>query len=68
MKRIEVGKQKPNFIGCWDIENKKLCNEIVSFFENNKDLSKEGITTLGKSYTKLSKTDRYLKNPYNQKN
>ena len=23
MKRIEVGKQKPNFIGCWDIENKK---------------------------------------------
>ena len=32
MKRIEVGKQKPNFIGCWDIENKKLCNEIVSFF------------------------------------
>ena len=29
MKRIEVGTQKPNFIGCWDIENKKLCNEIV---------------------------------------
>ena len=30
MKRIEVGDLKPNFIGCWDIENKKLCNEIVS--------------------------------------
>ena len=49
MKRIEVGTQKPNFIGCWDIENKKLCNEIVSFFENNKELSKEGTTTLGKN-------------------
>ena len=49
MKRIEVGTQKPNFIGCWDIENKKLCNEIVSFFENNNELSKEGTTTLGKN-------------------
>ena len=49
MKRIEVGTQKPNFIGCWDIEDKKLCNEIVSFFESNKELSKEGTTTLGKN-------------------
>ena len=55
MKRIEVGTQKPNFIGCWDIENKELCNEIVSFFENNKELSKEGTTTLGKN-TKAKKT------------
>ena len=55
MKRIEVGTQKPNFIGCWDIENKKLCNEIVSFFENNIELSKEGTTTLGKN-TKAKKT------------
>ena len=57
MKRIEVGKQKPNFIGCWDIENKKLCNEIVSFFENNKDLSKEGTTTLGKNIKAKKTTD-----------
>ena len=49
MKRIEIGERKPNFIGCWDIENKKLCNEIVSFFESNKNLSKEGVTTLGKN-------------------
>ena len=55
MKRIEVGTQKPNFIGCWDIEDKKLCNEIVSFFESNKELSKEGTTTLGKN-TKAKKT------------
>ena len=41
MKRIEVGTQKPNFIGCWDIENKKLCNEIVSFFENIKNYLKK---------------------------
>ena len=25
MKRIEVGDRKPNFIGCWDIDNKKQC-------------------------------------------
>ena len=57
MKRIEAGTQKPNFIGCWDIENKKLCNEIVSFFENNKDLSKEGTTTLGKNIKAKKTTD-----------
>ncbi len=49
MKRKEVETQKPNFIGCWDIEDKKLCNEIISFFESNKELSKEGTTTLGKN-------------------
>ena len=53
MKRIEAGTQKPNFIGSWDIENKKLCNEIVSFFESNKELSKEGTTTLGKNIKSL---------------
>ena len=57
MKRIEVGSQKPNFIGCWDIDNKKLCNEIVSFFEGNKDLSKEGTTTLGKNIKAKKTTD-----------
>ena len=57
MKRIEVGTQKPNFIGCWDIDNKNLCNEIVSFFEGNKDLSKEGITTLGKNIKTKKTTD-----------
>ena len=57
MKRIEVGTQKPNFIGCWDIENKKLCNEIVSFFENNKELFKEGTTTLGKNIKAKKTTD-----------
>ena len=57
MKRIEVGSQKPNFIGCWDIDNKNLCNEIVSFFEGNKDLSKEGTTTLGKNIKAKKTTD-----------
>ena len=57
MKRIEVGSQKPNFIGCWDIDNKNLCNEIVSFFEGNKDLSKEGTTTLGKNIKVKKTTD-----------
>ena len=58
MKRIEAGTQKPNFIGCWDIENKKLCNEIVSFFESNKELSKEGTTTLGKNIK--TNVEKYL--------
>ena len=46
MKRIDISVQKPNFIGCWDLENKTLCDEIIAFFENNKNLSKDGVLLL----------------------
>ena len=49
MKRIDISTHKPNFIGCWDLENKTLCDEIVTFFQSNKNLYKEGTTTLGKN-------------------
>ena len=35
MKRIDINTQEPNFIGCWDLENKTLCDEIVTFFQNS---------------------------------
>lgn len=57
MKRIDIENQKPNFIGCWNIENQTLCSDIVSFFENNKNLSKEGTTTLGKNVEAKKTTD-----------
>ena len=37
----------PNFIGCWDIDNNELCNNIINFFENNEPLQKKGSTGLG---------------------
>ena len=57
MKRIDISAQKPNFIGCWDLENKTFCDEIIAFFENNKNLSKEGVTTHGKNTEAKKTTD-----------
>ena len=57
MKRIDINTQKPNFIVCWDLENKTLCDEIVTFFQSNKNLYKEGVTTLGKNIEAKKTTD-----------
>ena len=35
MKRIDINIKKPNFIGCWNIEDQELCNEIINFFDDN---------------------------------
>ena len=44
MKKIITSSTKsPNFIGSWNIENDKLCNEIIKFFEENKLLQNKGM-------------------------
>ena len=48
MKKININSQQTHFIGCWNLENNKLCNEIIHFFENNKELQTQGITSYGK--------------------
>ena len=47
MKKININSQQTHFIGCWDLENRKLCNEIITFFENNKSLQKKGTSAAG---------------------
>lgn len=43
MKKIKISHNaNPNFIGAWNIGNKKLCNNIIDFFENNKPLQAQG--------------------------
>ena len=43
MKKIDIINNKnPNFIGAYNIENNLLCEKIVSFFEENKDLQSQG--------------------------
>ena len=43
MKKIDITNNKnPNFIGAYNIENDSLCEKIVSFFEENKDLQSQG--------------------------
>ncbi len=47
MKRININTQQTHFIGCWNLENNKLCNEIINLFENNKNLQIQGISDKG---------------------
>ena len=46
MNRINIS-EKTNFIGSWNINNDNLCNNIVSLFENKKQLHQKGITSGG---------------------
>ena len=57
MKRININDQQKHFIGCWNLENNKLCNEITNFFENNKNLQKQGVTASGKNLKTKSRID-----------
>ena len=67
MKRINIDTQQAHFIGCWNLENNKLCNEITQFFENNKELQIQGITSYGKDL-KAKKTTDIPVNPNDLKN
>ena len=57
MKRIDINTHQVHFIGCWNLENKKLCNQITDFFKDNKNLQKQGITASGKDLKKKSRID-----------
>jgi len=68
MKKIDIDIKKTHFIGCWDLQNIKLCDEIISFFENNKSLQKQGVSGAGlnldiKKTTDIKITPNDLENP-----
>jgi len=48
LKRLEIAAEgAPHFIGCWQIENSNVCEEIIHFFENNQNLQTPGATSGG---------------------
>jgi len=69
MKNIIIDNNKsPNFIGSWDIENVNLCEDIIKFFEQNKNLQQKGITANGfneeiKKTTDITLNPSYLNDP-----
>ena len=62
MKRININTKQTHFIGCWNLKNNKLCNEITQLFENNKNLQKQGVTGQGKNLN-IKKTIDITVNP-----
>ncbi len=39
---IPISKYNPHFIGSWNIQNDKLCDELIDYFEINIDKQKKG--------------------------
>jgi hypothetical protein len=68
MKRININTQQTHFIGCWNLKNDKLCNDITKFFENNKNLQKQGVFGGGKANLKVKSTIDIAINPNDLKN
>jgi len=61
MKKLSSASNKsPNFIGSWNIENDKLCNEIIQFFEENKSMQRVGITATGNDPKNKQTTDMFI--------
>lgn len=68
MKRININSSQTHFIGCWDLENNKLCQDMIEFFKKNKNLQEQGVTSGGLNLKKKSRIDitiqpNDLKNP-----
>ena len=67
MKTIDIKNKQPNFIGAWNIENNDLCNEIITWFEENRDLQKPGVASQRKNET-IKKTTDIIIEPNDLKN
>lgn len=59
MKRavLPTANLNPNFIGSWVLENTSICDDLVSYFESNKDKQREGETDGGKNKHVKNSTD-----------
>ena len=57
MKKIEIKSQHVNFIGAWNIENNSLCDQIITLFEESRNLQKHGVTGKGQDLTAKKTTD-----------
>jgi prolyl 4-hydroxylase len=67
MKKVYINSKETNFIGCWNLENNKLCSEIIDFFESNKNLHTQGASGAGINL-KIKKTTDIVIKPNDLKN
>jgi len=62
MKRINLlSDSKPNFIGCWFLNTNIICDDIIDFFEKNKNLHHQGTTGTGVNIKHKKTTDITIK-------
>lgn len=46
-QRINIS-DSTNFIGCWNIDDDNICDKLIKFFDNRKDLQAPGLTGSGR--------------------
>jgi hypothetical protein len=48
LNRLKITSEAaPNFIGCWQMEDNHICEDMIGFFEENKNLQGPGATSGG---------------------
>lgn len=59
MNRLVIPRhgQRPSFIGSWKIEPLSVCDELIAYFELNKDRHKEGEVVGGKNLDSKNSID-----------
>tara|TARA_B100000676_G_C18078867_1_gene849700 strand:- start:1281 stop:1922 length:642 start_codon:yes stop_codon:yes gene_type:complete len=59
MKKVILQKQNltPHFIGAWTMEPLSICDELIDYFETNKNLQKKGETGDGNNLNTKDSTD-----------
>ena len=51
MKKVTLSDQNsnPNFIGSWIIDPVSICDELIAYFESNKNDQRKGATGIGEN-------------------
>jgi len=62
-EKIQETNKFPHFIGCWHIEPLSLCEEVISFFENNYSKHKTGRSGEGPKSSENKKSTDITVNP-----
>ena len=59
VEKVSLQKQNsnPNFIGSWIINQLSICDELINYFESNKNKQKEGVTLRGINLDSKNSTD-----------
>ena len=63
MKRIviDAGNKNPNFIGSWIMEPKVISEDLISYFESNIAIQRNGVSTSGLNLDKKNSIDIAIK-------
>ena len=57
MRRIDIEGASPHFIGCWNIDQNSLCDDLIEFFITHRDSQEPGQSAGGVDHNAKKSTD-----------